>query len=276
LVPRPNERDAEGPRSRGSGADASHGEAAAEVWRCIESFDSTPDLAMGLDEVLLSEPSTRPTLRVYTWLPEALSLGYFQRIEDVPAARRIPDVVRRITGGGAIHHHRRELTFSISADAGHPLYRGEITGSYTRVHGLVMEALRKAGLASDAALRLAEAAGGLRSDLAGTGMCFHASAPLDIVWGERKGVGSAQRRTRGRVLHHGSIKLGPSPFEPDVATAHAAGVEISTKTMAHALRAALAEGLGVSFVDEPATPPELARARELGARYTSPEFVFRR
>ena len=49
-------------------------------------------------------------------------------------------------------------------------------------------------------------------------MCFHASTPFDIVWSEAKGVGSAQRRTGGRVLHHGSIKLGASALEAGVAT----------------------------------------------------------
>ncbi|MEO0650196.1 MAG: hypothetical protein AAFZ65_05920, partial [Planctomycetota bacterium] len=144
-------------------------------------------------------------------------LGYFQRVADVPAAAdRTPglDLVRRTTGGGAIHH-ARELTFSIAASLEHPLYAGPIANSYRRVHALIAEALAEFGV--DATPRGEQPAA---SDRDGTGMCFHASHPLDLGWGEdwRKGVGSAQRRKHGRVLHHGSIKLAPDPLEPGVAT----------------------------------------------------------
>ena len=90
------------------------------AWRLLETWDASPALAMGLDEALLEEPGAPPTLRLYTWSPDTLSLGYFQRFADVPAAARAGEpggpgaVVRRITGGGAIHHVH-ELTFSIAS-----------------------------------------------------------------------------------------------------------------------------------------------------------------
>ena len=52
--------------------------------------------------------SAPPTVRFYSWRPDTLSLGYFQRFEDVPRRASAPArVVRRITGGGAIHHVAR-------------------------------------------------------------------------------------------------------------------------------------------------------------------------
>jgi len=231
---------------------------------------------MGLDEVLLESIDTRPTLRLYTWVPAALSLGYFQRFADIPAAREVPHVVRRITGGGAIHHHSGELTFSIAAPAYDPLYRGEVAASYARVHAVLIEALVAVGLAGEHTPTLAEARGALRSDLASTGMCFHASTPLDIVWDGRKGVGSAQRRSGGRVLHHGSIKLAPSPHEPEVATAAAAGVLLTPREFAPALTAAFTQALGITLAREAPTATELARAEALGARYAAADFVHRR
>jgi lipoate-protein ligase A len=231
---------------------------------------------MGLDEVLLEAADTRPILRLYTWEPAALSLGYFQRFEDVPAAREVTHVVRRITGGGAIHHHAGELTFSIAAPATDPLYRGEVAASYARVHAVLIEALVAVGLVGEHTPTLAASRGALHSDVAGTGMCFHASTPLDVVWDGRKGIGSAQRRTGGRVLHHGSIKLSPSPYEPEVATATGAGVHLTPREFAPTLSAAFTRALGVTFEREPPTAAELARAESLGARYAAPDFVHRR
>jgi lipoate-protein ligase A len=196
----------------------------AQRWRLLETWACRPEVAMGLDEVLLASAAARPTLRLYTWEPAALSLGYFQRFEDVPAARAVSHVVRRVTGGGAIHHHAGELTFSITALATDMLYRGEVAASYARVHAVLIEALAAAGLVGAHAPKLAESRGALSSDRAGTGMCFHTSTPLDVVWDGRKGIGSAQRRTGGRVLHHGSIKLASSPHEPEIATVADAGV----------------------------------------------------
>lgn len=242
-------------------------------WRLLATFGVSPEVAMGLDEVLLVTPEPRPTLRLYTWDPEALSLGYFQRLEDVPAAREVAHVVRRVTGGGAIHHHRGELTFSLTAPATHPLYRGEVGPSYARVHAVLIAALADAGVPHAA---LAGTRGGLRSDLPGTGMCFHASTPLDVVWAGRKGIGSAQRRAGGRVLHHGSLKLAPSPLEPGVATAAEVGVDVTPEAFADVLVAAFARELGVTFVVEAATSAELAHAAERGARYSAPDFVARR
>ena len=66
-------------------------------WRLLETFDVSPTDAMGLDEALLrsidTEPCSVPTLRLYTWSPDAISLGYFQSFEDVPAAKDHAHVV---------------------------------------------------------------------------------------------------------------------------------------------------------------------------------------
>ena len=193
---------------------------------------------MALDEAfLLHGPSEGATLRLYTWAPDTLSLGYFQRLADVPPAERwfrecFPNeaadresptdkapsspmpgaVVRRLTGGGAIHH-QSELTFSITAPLDHPLYRGPTEHSYERVHAAIAVALTAAGV-------IATPRGDreLSSERTATGMCFHKSASVDLVWDGRKGVGSAQRRKGGRVLHHGSIKLDTTPLEGEIAT----------------------------------------------------------
>ena len=223
---------------------------------------------MGLDELLLESERERPTLRLYTWAPDTLSLGYFQRFSEVPGASLAGAVVRRITGGGAIHHVN-ELTFSITAPLDHPLYRGPVGESYARVHDAIAEALVGLGVE---ALRRGDRT--LESDRAGTGMCFHESTPLDLAWSRRKGVGSAQRRRAGRVLHHGSIKLGSSPLEGDVAVV--GGREVSPQEVGERLASAFARRFGLVFEDEGATDGELAAATDRGRRYSDPTFVRRR
>ncbi len=237
-----------------------------ETWRVITTWGAPPDFNMGLDEALLRAGPAAPTLRLYTWSPDTLSLGYFQRHADVPGVDRAGAVVRRVTGGGAIHH-TGELTFSISAPLAHPLYRGPVAESYARVHGLVARALAHYGV-----LAQLRGAAALESDRPGTGMCFHVSTELDLVWEGRKGLGSAQRRTGGRVLHHGSIKLAGSELETGVATL--AGID--EQEFAGRLLDAIGRELGVALERGVPTPAERELARELAPRYVDPAFVRRR
>jgi lipoate-protein ligase A len=225
---------------------------------------------MGLDEALLLDEHAPPTLRLYTWEPDTLSLGYFQRWVDVPGTAQAGAVVRRLTGGGAIHHVN-ELTFSLSTSAQDPLYRGPVADSYDRIHASIARALHEFGAS---ARRVGSDA--LQSDLAGTGMCFHKSTPQDLAWGDRKGVGSAQRRTKGRVLHHGSIKLGTSALEGCIATLEEVRPAISPAEVGRALVQALAEDHELCFRPAAVSAALRARADELGARYSAPEFLRRR
>jgi len=181
-------------------------------WRLITTWGSPPSFNMGLDEALLENLDAPPTLRFYSWAPDTLSLGYFQRYEDVAGLERAGAVVRRLTGGGAIHHVH-ELTFSFCCALDEPLYRGKLADSYVRVHEAIAGTLQNLGL--NARLR---GDSPLRSDCPDTGMCFHKSTPQDLVWENRKGVGSAQRRRNGRVLYHGSIKLKSSILDTRIAT----------------------------------------------------------
>jgi len=240
-----------------------------ERWRLLESWDASPRFNMGLDEALLEHVGP-PTLRFYSWSPDTLSLGYFQRFADVAATSGAGAVVRRITGGGAIHHVN-ELTFSISVDRGHALYRGPISESYVHVHGAIAHALEEFGV--DARMREERE---LLSEDPDTGMCFHASSPVDLVWGERKGVGSAQRRRAKRILHHGSIKLAASRYETGVATASDGGRDIDCALFAPVLLRAFEAQFGVAFDPAEPTDDELELAEELGGRYESTDFVRRR
>lgn len=244
-----------------------------EPWRLLATWEGEPGWNMALDEALLASADARPVLRFYTWRPHALSLGYFQRWRDFAALAGAHVLVRRFSGGGAIHH-ADELTFSIAAAQAHALFRGEVRRSYERVHGLLARAF--AGLGVRAALR-----GDARvsSDRAATGMCFHESTPLDLVWDGRKGVGSAQRRTHGRVLHHGSIKLGASALEEGVGVLRAHAPALEPGELSRRIRDAFEHELGADFGrDEPEAPldHERAHAQRRADFYRSEAFLRRR
>jgi lipoate-protein ligase A len=96
------------------------------------------------------------------------------------------------------------------------------------------------------------------------------------IWRARKGVGSAQRRKNGRVLHHGSIKLGSSPLEGDIATIQDVAGPVDPATLAGHLKHAFQAQLGLQFETGVPTAEERQQAHELGTRYLSEEFLKRR
>jgi lipoate-protein ligase A len=241
-----------------------------ETWRLLHTFGGEPGWNMALDEALLASGEPRPTLRFYTWSPPALSLGYFQRWRDLPQLPAGLVVVRRFSGGGAIEHSE-ELTFSIAASADHALFRGDVRRSYEQVHALLARAFATFGV--EAAPR---AAASLRSEHAASSMCFHRATAFDLAWDGAKGVGSAQRRRQGRVLHHGSIKLAAGALEHDVAGLRDHAPDVAPGAVAAAITAEFERGLGCAFALEAPSASESAHAERRADHYRSADFVRRR
>lgn len=79
---------------------------------------------MAIDEAIfrakIADPSLPNSFRLYQWLPATVSIGKHQILNsevDVQAANKLGiDIVRRITGGGAVFHDNPgEITYSIVA-----------------------------------------------------------------------------------------------------------------------------------------------------------------
>lgn len=159
---------------------------------------------MAADELLAEGlPPGGIAMRFYGWSEPSLSLGAFQRFDerdDVPGLSSLP-VVRRPSGGGAILHGT-DLTYAIAVCRSHPW--GETTQRlYDAVHGAAVELLRGLSLAP----RLVEEGG--PPPVAGREpyLCFDRRSPGDVVVGDDKVLGSAQRRHRAAVVQHGSLLL---------------------------------------------------------------------
>lgn len=161
---------------------------------------------MARDEALLYGSELLPAvLRIYMWDPPTLSLGYFQsfeRIADLPADVRALAVVRRPTGGGAILHDR-EITYCLVLDERVPLARQSPAMLYAIVHACWRDVLSANGVQS----RLAPDEMPLPTPRSGPFFCFEKPGRTDLLVGDEKLLGSAQRRIPGRVLQHGSLLL---------------------------------------------------------------------
>jgi lipoate-protein ligase A len=164
-------------------------------------------LNMAIDETLAD--TAGPVLRFYAWRPATLSLGYFQAYNDrrTHAASLGCPVVRRSSGGGAIVHDR-EITYSLVVPVAHPWAR-RATELYDSVHAALCEALESLGV--DA---VPNPQGSILAASAEPFLCFERRARGDVLVGNHKVAGSAQRRSRGSVLAHGSVLLEASPAAP--------------------------------------------------------------
>lgn len=167
---------------------------------------------MAVDETLLEWGAETGGLcwRFYRWQEPTLSLGYFQRCEDrdAHAASRTCPLVRRASGGGAILHDR-ELTYSVVVPAKHPLAIHHQT-LYGTVHNVLIEVLSRFGIAARCC------GDGSRASGPSPFLCFQRRSPGDVVVGDVKIAGSAQRRNRGAVLQHGSLLIQRSEAAPEL------------------------------------------------------------
>ena len=89
--------------------------------------------AMAVDEWLLEHVNT-PTLRVYDWMGEWGSLGYFGKLSE--ARSSIPGVswVRRWSGGGIVDH-RNDWTYTLVLPKQPSQGTLKSSESYFAIHG---------------------------------------------------------------------------------------------------------------------------------------------
>ncbi|HKW49191.1 MAG TPA: hypothetical protein VJN70_17185 [Gemmatimonadaceae bacterium] len=181
------------------------------MWRLLLTPPARGAYNMALDEALMNYARERGVwvLRVYSWSLPTLSFGRNQRARGGYDRSRLAeqriDVVRRPTGGRAILHHR-EITYAVAAPVDHA---GDLRESYSRINRLLVAGLLALGVDGiEVAANAKEArAGNGRIDAPQPGLvpCFHHPSVGEITLRGRKLVGSAQWRSNGSLLQHGSI-----------------------------------------------------------------------
>jgi len=182
----------------------------AGAWRLVLSEPADGARNMAVDEAIFrarAEGLAPPTLRLYAWRPPAVSLGRFQALDeriDVSAIEgRGYGLVRRPTGGRAILH-AVELTYSVVVRETDVAGGEALMASYREISRGIELGLAYLGV--EAALGSGGEGAGAREKALPT-ICFAKAARCDLVADGRKVVGSAQTRSRGVILQHGSVPL---------------------------------------------------------------------
>lgn len=160
---------------------------------------------MAVDDFLFQGLGDQPQtyLRFYMWERPTVSLGYSQKIHKVVNVNFCRengiDIVRRITGGKLVLHHK-EITYSVcSSDI--ETFTSKLMDSYRLVSEALIRGLKKMGLKS------CLAATPPKSYSRGNLPCFSYPAQNEIEVEGKKIIGSAQKRIGSKFVQHGSIPL---------------------------------------------------------------------
>ena len=162
-------------------------------WEILHEKAVSPRMNLALDEVLTSrvgEGRRRPTLRIWEWDESAVVIGSFQsyrnEVDPEGAARHGFDVVRRISGGGAMLMAAGQIiTYSLYVPAS--LVAGmTFADSYAFLDDWVLQALRSLGIdavyqpLNDIASPTGKIGGAAQKRLANGGVLHHATLSYDI------------------------------------------------------------------------------------------------
>ncbi len=229
---------------------------------------------MALDESLLMHlKDIGPTLRLYGWNPAAISIGYFQSLEEevnVEKAKEMGiDLVRRITGGGAVYH-KWELTYSIVL----PPPKGKVLNSYKLIERGLIESFKILGIEAKY------------------------SGINDIEVRGKKISGNAQTRKYGGLLQHGTILMDvdveemfsllkvPNEKLKDkmiksvkerVTSLRALGIDTDFQELQNIVAEGFKKALGARLYEEELSEEIIKKAKELEVnKYATREWLYRR
>lgn len=230
-------------------------------WRLLDTGSADGAWNMAVDEAMLEAGVAGllvPTLRFYAWQPPAVSLGYFQTLDQSigleEIARRGFGLVRRPSGGRAILH-KDELTYSVTVPDTGVADGKSVMGSYRSISRGIEAGLALLGVGA----QLAERKGEERMKAQGLPtVCFAKAAKCDMTVQGRKIVGSAQTRRRGIIMQHGSVPIHIDP-EEHLAVMPGDGVDEASKAKLMEAACGVADALG-----RPVSYEELAAALAQG------------
>ncbi len=152
---------------------------------------------MGVDEAIyqLYGKLKVNTLRLYSWHPSTVSIGHHQCLDDEIDLSMVEkynfQVVRRISGGGAVFHDSKgELTYSVVTSTDQVSSKS-IEASYYEIVNLLFSPLSKLGLSVE----------------------YNQIHCPSVFSRGKKISGNAQARSGNVILQHGTILID---FDPEL------------------------------------------------------------
>lgn len=276
-------------------------------WRLLITPPNQGAVNMAIDEAILEavgRGEVLPTLRLYSWRPACLSLGYAQSLAEVDITRLTKlgwDIVRRPTGGKAILH-ADDLTYSVIGPHTEIRLAGSILESYYRLSRALLSALHYLGINAEVRQKSPQVANSNQSSVETNKItppgpvCFEMPSTYEITMEDKKLIGSAQARRKEGILQHGSVPLYGDltritqclKFSSEEARFIAAdrllkraatiestlGKRIDWETAAQTFSRAFQETLNLDFHPSSLTPFEEKRAAELvRTKYAHPSWT---
>ena len=243
-------------------------------WRLITSGPVDGAMNMAIDRAVLAcreRGTSPPTVRLYSWEVPTVTLGRFQKVQDVDVGLALDrgfDVARRPTGGRGVLHDD-EITYSFVARRDNGVPRG-VAASYRYLSAALVAAYVALGVPAQVAPRE-------RGRAAGRAACYLHTTQADLSLGAAKLSGSAQVWKGDAVLQHGSFvvsrdpalearlfRLGPEgedALRSEAATLlDALGCRPSPAAIVSAIRDGVRGAFGVDLVEGDLTAEETALA----------------
>ncbi len=177
-------------------------------WQYLGVGIDSGEANMVLDRKLLDEmragDQDRPIVRLYLWDKPTISLGTNQvgpEVVDLQQISRLGyNVVTRPTGGRALLH-KGDLCYAIVAHKSHhPAFRS-LTSTYRAIGAALAGTLQLLGISqTDVPSEATETRHSLNP-------CFAMLSPFEVAVRGKKICGSAQFRSGGYFLQHGSLRI---------------------------------------------------------------------
>ncbi|MDN3507976.1 MAG: lipoate--protein ligase family protein [Simkaniaceae bacterium] len=178
------------------------------MWRVIHGKKRSAEENMAFDADLLEEIQVGddPILHFYEWDGPCLTYGYFLKPSDFLNLEKCRELgvsmARRPTGGGIIFHIG-DLAFAAVVPAGDKGYFEKTLDNYTYINEKVKRAIEKVAGGVAELLPVDPVA---RTESCGN-FCMAKPTIYDVMIGERKVAGAAQRKRKNGYLHQGSISI---------------------------------------------------------------------
>ncbi len=165
------------------------------VWRLLGLELADAFTNMAIDEAILRARiagMVPNSLRFFMWQPSAVSVGRFQdvfkEVQVENCKKHRVDIVRRISGGGAVYHDcNSEITYSVIVDKKDLEYADmDVASAYKKICGGLIEGARILGINAE----------------------FNTQDPRqcpNLTISGRKISGSAQSYRKGILLQHGTF-----------------------------------------------------------------------